>query len=87
MESISATRGGLRGESADRDASRSILKFTVELMKTGSFYNGAAYLDTLNPEATAKFIEVTHERYARQCGDRLGARSRESSPMNRTGEC
>ena len=36
------------------------------------WYNGQTYLDTLNPEATAKFIEVTHDAYARRLGKDIG---------------
>ena len=36
------------------------------------WYNGATYLDTLNPEATAKFIAVTHDAYAKHLGKDLG---------------
>ncbi len=53
-------------------ADRSVLKFTVQLMQPNSFYNGATYLDTMNPKATARFIEVTHDQYAQRCGARLG---------------
>jgi hypothetical protein len=30
------------------------------------------FIDPLNPAAVARFIQVTHERYARQLGDRMG---------------
>lgn len=40
-----------------------ILKFVVVLDKPSSVYNEGTYLDTLNLEATKKFIEVTHEQY------------------------
>ena len=30
------------------------------------------YLDTLNPQAVKKFIEVTHERYLKHCGQEFG---------------
>lgn len=36
----------------------------LEIEKDNTWYNNQAYLDTLNPEAVRKFIEVTHERYA-----------------------
>ncbi|MEP4079384.1 hypothetical protein [Haloferula sp.] len=49
-----------------------VLTFHIEVMDEGSFYNGAAYLDTMNPEATRHFLDVTHERYVEKCGDRLG---------------
>ena len=48
------------------------LRFRVELMEPSGFYNGAAYLDTMNPAATQEFIRVTHEQYVQHCGDRLG---------------
>ncbi|MBO5765451.1 MAG: hypothetical protein J6S24_04130 [Lentisphaeria bacterium] len=37
-----------------------------------SWYNGESYLDTLNPEAVDKFIEVTHEAYRREIADKFG---------------
>ena len=49
-----------------------ILRFRVELMEPSGFYNGAAYLDTMNPAATREFIRITHEQYVRHCGTRLG---------------
>ncbi len=36
------------------------------------WYNNQSYVDTLNPKAIEKFIEVTHEAYARQVGDEFG---------------
>ena len=40
--------------------------------KPDPWYNGATYLDTLNPDATAKFISVTHDAYAKNLGKDLG---------------
>ncbi len=37
-----------------------------------SWFNGAAYLDTMNPEAVRKFIDVTHEAYLKRCGGEFG---------------
>ena len=54
------------------DEGESLLVFTSESMPAHSFYNGAAYLDTMNADATRRFIEVTHERYQTACGERLG---------------
>ena len=48
------------------------LRFAVVPDRPSSGYNGATYLDTMSREATARFIELTHEQYARRCGDRLG---------------
>ena len=53
-------------------AGKTVLAFTTEELEKGSFYNGETYLDTMNPEGTARFIELTHEQYKAHCGDRLG---------------
>ncbi len=49
-----------------------ILKFKVELEKPSSVYNGNTYLNTLNKEATEKFIDVTHNAYKKNCKQRIG---------------
>lgn len=36
------------------------------------YYNNQAYVDTLNPEAMKKFVEVTHERYKEVIGYAFG---------------
>lgn len=36
------------------------------------WFNNQPYVDTLNPEAIKKFIEVTHERYKEAVGDEFG---------------
>lgn len=63
-------------ERVDRGASvrdgRTLLIFSWETMASHSFYNGSAYLDTLDPEATEHFLSVTHDRYREKCGDRIG---------------
>ena len=59
------------GAPAPRDG-RQVLVFTTEAWAGHSFYNGNTYLDTLSSEATAHFLQLTHERYAARCGDRLG---------------
>ena len=43
-----------------------------EISRNDPWYNGQAYLDTLNPDAVKKFIEVTHEAYLREVGDEFG---------------
>jgi hypothetical protein len=53
-------------------AGKTVLAFAVELMEPHPFYNGNAYLDTLNREAVDHFIHLTHEEYKKRCGDRLG---------------
>lgn len=52
------------GERADGNT---LLRFTIEEMCSEGFYNGYTYVDTMNPEATKKFIELTHEKYAEKC--------------------
>jgi len=49
-----------------------VLIFSIETTIEHSFYNGNTYLDTLNRKATEHFLEVTHEKYKKHCGDRLG---------------
>ncbi|MBR3751203.1 MAG: hypothetical protein IKK58_05460 [Clostridia bacterium] len=44
-----------------------VVYFTSEEMVEYSFYNGETYVDTMNPEATAEFIRVTHDKYAEKC--------------------
>ncbi len=50
-----------------------LLAFDVVEMAQSSFYNGYTYVDTLSREATDRFIELTHEKYADRCGGRLGS--------------
>jgi hypothetical protein len=54
-------------------ADETVLVFTIEEMEPSSFYNGYTYADTMNPCATQRFIELTHEQYALHCGKRLGS--------------
>lgn len=35
-------------------------------------YNGFTYLDTMNREGMDRYIEVTHERYKKECGNQIG---------------
>jgi hypothetical protein len=51
---------------------KQILAFSLIEMSKKSIYNGYTYVDTLNRKATEKFIELTHEKYKQNCGDRLG---------------
>ncbi|WP_127583809.1 glycosyl hydrolase [Paenibacillus koleovorans] len=50
-----------------------VLVFTVTEMQTSSFYNGSTYLDTLNREATDRFLALTHDKYNEACGDLFGS--------------
>lgn len=42
------------------------------LAEKSGWYNGFTYLDTMNPDAVDKFIEVTHEAYRRELGEEFG---------------
>ncbi len=44
----------------------------LEVSKPSSWFNNQSYVDTLNPEAIKRFIEVTHERYKAEIGDEFG---------------
>ena len=62
-----AAFAALTGEGADR-----LLEMRVVPDAPSSDYNGNTYIDTMSIEAVDRFIELTHEEYARRCGDRLG---------------
>lgn len=62
-----AAFAALTGEGADR-----LLEMRVVPDSPSSDYNGNTYIDTMSIEAVDRFIELTHEEYARRCGDRLG---------------
>ncbi|MEN8790925.1 MAG: hypothetical protein ABF324_01930 [Lentimonas sp.] len=51
---------------------KQLLVFYREIHPSNSFYNGGAYLDTLNRGATDAFIESTHEKYRQHCGEHFG---------------
>lgn len=36
------------------------------------WHNGQTYLDTMDPEAVKRFIEITHEAYAKNCSQEFG---------------
>ncbi len=46
-----------------------IVKVTSEKMQ---WFNGECYIDTLNPAAVDKFIELTHEKYAKYFAEDFG---------------
>ncbi|MFW6133028.1 MAG: glycosyl hydrolase [Planctomycetota bacterium] len=48
------------------------LAFAVRFADPRGQHNDASYIDTMNPEAVAAFIDVTHEAYARCCGEAFG---------------
>jgi hypothetical protein len=49
-----------------------LLVFRAQLDAPNSWYNGATYLDVLNPLAVRRFIKVTHEAYRKRLGRHLG---------------
>ncbi len=53
-------------------AGEQVLAFRVEVETPSPWYNGAAYLDTLNPQAVKRFIAVTHEAYRKRFASRFG---------------
>lgn len=46
--------------------------YAEELMAESAFYNGAAYLDTMNEKAAEAFFQSTLDRYGAECGELLG---------------
>ncbi|MBR3393305.1 MAG: hypothetical protein IKG51_04250 [Firmicutes bacterium] len=44
----------------------------VEHAGADPWFNNAAYVDTMNPEAVHRFIDSTHEKYAAAVGDEFG---------------
>ena len=48
------------------------LRFAIVPDVPDSNYNGTTYIDVMNRGATERFIELTHEAYAQNCGDRVG---------------
>jgi len=43
-----------------------------EVSAPSSWFNNEAYVDTLNPAAIARFVEVTHQRYLEKVGEYFG---------------
>ncbi len=69
---VNAAAARLEERAKDEPGVWKALRFAIVPDEPGSVYNGTTYLDTMNRAATAHFIELTHEQYARRCGDRLG---------------
>jgi len=44
----------------------------LETAIPAAWYNNQTYVDTLNPQAIERFIEVTHERYYQEIGESFG---------------
>jgi len=65
-----------RATSADLESApegEKALVFEVKEEQPSPWYNGQTYLDTMSQEAVAKFIEVTHDQYARHVGEHFGS--------------
>ena len=63
---------GMQDAAADEHGEWRALRFAVIPDTPNSNYNGTTYIDTMSRKATDRFMELTHEEYARRCGDRLG---------------
>ncbi|MBR4519683.1 MAG: hypothetical protein IKO65_11850 [Victivallales bacterium] len=50
-----------------------LMVFYVHTENPSSWFNDQTYLDTMNPEAVKKFLEVTHEAYLKHNGKDFGA--------------
>ncbi len=66
-DDLDAAFASLSGEGENR-----VLRFAIVPDACSSSYNGTTYIDTMSYKAVYKFIEMTHEEYAKRCGDRLG---------------
>ncbi|MDK1031263.1 MAG: glycosyl hydrolase, partial [Planctomycetia bacterium] len=51
---------------------RQLIVLSVAESSCDSWYNGYTYLDTMSHKAVQKFIEVTHDAYAKHCGKEFG---------------
>ncbi len=56
----------------DLSGDAQVLAFYVKLDEPNSWFNNATYLDTMNPEAVQRFIEVTYEAYRQEVGEDFG---------------
>lgn len=50
-----------------------IISFKMQTMPCTDWYNGGAYLDTLDADSVKAFINSTHEKYRRHCGNYFGS--------------
>lgn len=51
---------------------KTVLKFQHQTAQCSDGYNGTTYLDVFKPEATKRYIELTHDAYLEECGERIG---------------
>ena len=50
-----------------------LLAFDTYTDPDDSNYNGSGYLNTMDENATRKFIDLTHKEYEKRCGSRIGS--------------
>ncbi len=50
----------------------SLLLFQCKVQEPSSWFNDQTYLDTMNPKAVERFIQVTHEAYRREISQEFG---------------
>ncbi|MBQ6473716.1 MAG: hypothetical protein IJJ33_17150 [Victivallales bacterium] len=43
-----------------------------QMMEKDTWFNGESYLDTMNPAAVRRFLDITHEAYHHECGEEFG---------------
>ncbi|MFO7947174.1 MAG: glycosyl hydrolase [Armatimonadota bacterium] len=55
------------------EADGRVMVFRVHPQEPSGWTNDGGYLDTMNPDAVAEFIRVTHEAYAERYGDDFGS--------------
>lgn len=71
-EAVKRAIDSLAPAGADDPGQWKVLRFAIVPDQPNSNYNGTTYIDTMSRKATEKFIDMTHEEYARRCGDRIG---------------
>ncbi|MGI5817742.1 MAG: glycosyl hydrolase [Armatimonadota bacterium] len=59
-------------DSADEAEGRALF-FAWGLQEVSGWTNDGGYLDTMNPDAVAEFIRVTHDEYAARYADEMGS--------------
>ncbi len=60
------------GIPASWEPGHSLLIFHRIIHDDNSWFNGQSYLDTMNPDAVRRFIELTHEKYRKEIGNEFG---------------
>ena len=51
---------------------KAVCLFTVEQVHTHDFFNGSAYLNTIDAASVQRFLSFTHERYKKTVGRQFG---------------